>query len=206
MSNFTARLIVSLILTPIILGIVVLGGWYFNSLLFIILVIGIYEIFLIKKFEIKILMILFFLFFLYIFYFLRIIENNFQAIFICLFVTWSSDIGGFVFGKILGGKKINIISPNKTYFGFFGALLLPQILNIYFFREGYFTNVSNNYYFFFIFYLSVAAVLGDLFFSYMKRVVNIKDYSRLIPGHGGLFDRIDGLIFVTILFFLLTSI
>jgi len=98
MSNFTARLIVSLILTPIILGIVVLGGWYFNSLLFIILVIGIYEIFLIKKFEIKILMILFFLFFLYIFYFLRIIENNFQAIFICLFVTWSLDIGGFVFG------------------------------------------------------------------------------------------------------------
>lgn len=124
------------------------------------------------------------------------------------FVTtvWLSDIGGYLFGKFFKGKKINKISPNKTYVGFLGSLILSQfsifilnIFNIVLFEKFYTDS-------FFIIAISVAVIIGDLLFSYFKRVSGVKDYSNLLPGHGGILDRIDGMILSSILFYSLLLI
>lgn len=115
-----------------------------------------------------------------------------------VFVTWLSDTGGYIFGKIIGGKKINFISPNKTYSGFAGSIALSQFAYIVFMYNN-FLNINHiPLIFTFIIFSSIVVIIGDLFFSWIKRKNDIKNYSELIPGHGGLLDRIDGLIFLTI--------
>lgn len=200
MKNFYIRLLSSLILLPIILTCIYKGDIYLNVLISLAFIFGTYEIFSLKnRFVITIMLLLFFIFLIF-FYEIRLSNNGFNKVVFCLAITWLSDTGGYMFGKIFKGKKINIISPNKTYFGFFGALALPQILN--FFSINNFLLMNNKLYYnvFLIFILTIASVFGDLFFSYLKRVLRIKDYSKLIPGHGGIFDRIDSLIFVVIIF------
>lgn len=206
MNNFVLRSIMALVLVPFFLLFVYLGNWYLNFLLFLILILGFYEIIIINNNYIKVIILIFFLTFLFLFYIIRNSYNGLAEILLCIFITWISDIGGYLFGKIFAGKKINIISPNKTYSGFVGALFLPQILAIILNKINFFLDKDLYYYFFIVFYLSLSAVVGDLFFSYLKRLVKIKDFSRLIPGHGGLFDRIDSLIFVIICFFIFNII
>ncbi len=203
MKNFYLRILISLILAPIIMFLIFKGGIFFNFLLIFIFILGTYEIFILKKRLIKIALFILLLLFLFCIYNIRILNHGFDFIIFCLFLTWLSDSGGYAFGKIIGGKKINIISPNKTYSGFIGSVLLPQILIFYPISLNFFLdhNILSNS--FLIFILSLAAISGDLFFSYFKRVMKIKDYSKLIPGHGGLFDRIDSLIFVILSFFIL---
>jgi phosphatidate cytidylyltransferase len=116
------------------------------------------------------------------------------------FIAWLSDIGGYVFGKLIGGKKINFISPNKTISGYFGSILLAQ-LNLIFiscFEIKLFDNINMNILFLFLCTLTV--IFGDLFFSYIKRLNKIKDFSNFIPGHGGVLDRLDGFILLIIVF------
>lgn len=201
MNNFITRLFLSIVLIPIILTVIYLGNWFFKILLLVLVAMGLYEIFIMRNYWVKIIISLLFFIFVYTFYHIRISNNGFYHILICLLITWLSDTGGYIFGKIIGGKKINFISPNKTYAGFFGALLLPQTLAWLLFNANFFSDKNINYYFVFIFFISISAIVGDLFFSYLKRKMNIKDYSKLIPGHGGLFDRIDSLIFVVISFY-----
>ena len=113
---------------------------------------------------------------------------------ICIF----SDVGGYVFGKTIGGKKLTKISPNKTISGSIGSFIFSifPIIFIYLFNfetsllKLNFTNIL------FSLFVSLICQLGDLFFSYFKRLNNKKNYSNLFPGHGGLLDRIDGLIIV----------
>lgn len=127
-------------------------------------------------------------------------ENGFNLILFIISITWLSDVGGYVFGKFFKGKKISVISPNKTYAGFVGSLVLSQasiiiLLNSKIsFYDFFFYNL------FFIAFCSLIVILGDLFFSFCKRKCNIKDYSNIIPGHGGIFDRFDGMIFLVIFF------
>ena len=112
---------------------------------------------------------------------------------ICIF----SDIGGYVFGKVIGGKKLTKISPNKTISGSLGSFIF-SILPVLLFNLQNYTGVS-----FEILSINIALCLivslvcqlGDLLISYFKRLNKVKDTGTILPGHGGLLDRIDGLIF-----------
>ncbi len=112
---------------------------------------------------------------------------------ICIF----SDIGGYVFGKVIGGKKLTIISPNKTISGSLGSFIfstLPVLLfNLQNFTGVSFEGLSINIELCLI--VSLVCQLGDLLISYFKRLNKVKDTGTILPGHGGLLDRIDGLIF-----------
>ena len=112
---------------------------------------------------------------------------------ICIF----SDIGGYVFGKVIGGKKLTIISPNKTISGSLGSFIfstLPVLLfNLQNFTGVSFEGLSINIELCLI--VSLVCQLGDLLISYFKRLNKVKDTGAILPGHGGLLDRIDGLIF-----------
>ena len=127
-----------------------------------------------------------------IYFFLSDESKNKQIVFlfilsICIF----TDIGGYIFGKTLKGKKITSISPNKTYAGMIGSFVCSLIISIIFIR--YF-NLSINLVFF-TFLISLISQSGDLFISYLKRKADIKDTGNFLPGHGGLLDRMDGMIF-----------
>ena len=104
-----------------------------------------------------------------------------------------SDIGGYIFGKTFKGKKITKISPNKTYSGMFGSFFLSIIFALSYSFSLSFVDVS------LIVFLSILisfiCQLGDLFISFLKRKAKLKDTGNILPGHGGILDRIDGIIF-----------
>ncbi len=106
---------------------------------------------------------------------------------ICIF----SDIGGFIFGKTLKGKKLTKISPNKTISGMIGSFILSITVAVIYAQE-YFE--INNIIIFSIL-ISLISQFGDLIISYLKRKAQIKDTGIMLPGHGGALDRLDGLIF-----------
>ena len=118
-------------------------------------------------------------------------EINKVKILFLLFICISTDIGGYVFGKIIGGKKLTKISPNKTYSGLIGSYVLSSLVFLYFYYQFRF---SNNF-LIFAFLISFISQIGDLFISYLKRKANVKNTGNLLPGHGGILDRIDGIIF-----------
>ena len=119
---------------------------------------------------------------------------------ICFF----TDIGGYVFGKIIGGKKLSKISPNKTIAGTVGSFIssiIPLIIVLNFNYLDLEFNLTN---IIFCLLISLISQLGDLFISLIKRKANIKDTGNLLPGHGGILDRVDGIIFaVPFTYFLL---
>jgi phosphatidate cytidylyltransferase len=140
---------------------------------------------------------LFFIIYVFLFCFMFLFFSNYIQLKIILFTLLfgciASDIGGFVFGKILKGPKLTKISPNKTISGAVGSLLSTSIIiSISFF---YFTeNFSYNILIVSII-TSLACQSGDLFFSFIKRKAKIKDTGNFLPGHGGVLDRLDGIFF-----------
>ena len=106
-------------------------------------------------------------------------------------ISVSSDIGGYIFGKIFKGKKLTKISPKKTYSGMVGSYLLSLIISLILFNNyiGYETII------FMSLFVSSLTQIGDLFISFIKRKAHLKDTGVFLPGHGGLLDRFDGLIF-----------
>ena len=126
--------------------------------------------------------------------------NNFESIIffiIILCICICSDIGGYVFGKNIGGKKLTKISPNKTIAGSIGSFIF-SILPIFLFSfqnylDIYFEQLAKSILFCLI--ISLVCQLGDLIISYFKRLNNVKNTGAIFPGHGGLLDRIDGIIF-----------
>jgi len=108
-------------------------------------------------------------------------------------VAITSDIGGLVFGKIFKGKKLTKISPNKTISGSIGSFIF-SILLIPFFYKGEIEHSLLNILLITII-ISLTSQLGDLFISLLKRKAKVKDTSDLLPGHGGVLDRLDGIIF-----------
>lgn len=135
---------------------------------------------------------------IYLFFFLLIFifginDIHFKIIlFIILLVCISSDIGGIFFGKIFKGPKLTKISPNKTYSGSIGsfifAIITSSLLLSYIFNTGHMNNI------FLGFFVSLSVQLGDLFFSYLKRKSSLKNTGNILPGHGGILDRIDGIL------------
>jgi phosphatidate cytidylyltransferase len=104
-----------------------------------------------------------------------------------------SDVGGLVCGKIFKGKKLTKLSPNKTISGSIGSFIFSTLL-IPFFYKGQIDQTLVNLFLITII-ISLTSQLGDLFISLLKRKAKVKDTSDLLPGHGGVLDRIDGIIF-----------
>jgi phosphatidate cytidylyltransferase len=110
---------------------------------------------------------------------------------IILFGCIASDIGGFIFGKIFKGPKLTKISPNKTYSGAIGSIVLTLItVSILFY---YFLKIFNLDTIILALVVSIFCQLGDLLFSLLKRKAKIKDTGNILPGHGGVLDRLDGI-------------
>lgn len=127
-----------------------------------------------------------------------VIRNINIIYFIYLFIiTISTDTFAQFSGMLFGKHKVNEISPKKTYEGFLGGSILGTIIAsiFYIIFIGYNKNI-----FIITLFLTVIGQIGDLFFSAIKRHYNIKDYSNLIPGHGGILDRLDSIIFVVLAF------
>ena len=205
------RILTIIILLPLVLFATVYSGIYLIVLLIVFYFLSIYEIITNTKN-------IFFIFFASIllifsfcsFYFLRG-SSNYSLIILLwiLTTTFLSDIGGYIFGRMLKGKKLTKISPNKTYSGAIGSLILSCMslplmnsLQVYFFNELIIIFLKFKFLVFSIF-ISLVCQIGDLIVSFLKRKINIKNISNLLPGHGGILDRIDGLIFVLIFSMLL---
>ena len=131
-------------------------------------------------------------------YFLR--GNSFEStmfFIVVLCICICSDIGGYVFGKIIGGKKLTKISPNKTLSGSIGSFIF-SILPIFLINVQNYIDINFDFSLkniLFCLIVSSACQLGDLFISYFKRLNKVKNTGSILPGHGGLLDRIDGIIF-----------
>ena len=150
-----------------------------------------------KKHKLKFyLNLIFFLF--YLTFFILIIWSNLNSknelniiqIYLIISICVATDIGGYIFGNIFKGKKLTKISPKKTYSGMIGSYISSLIVSSVFFNN-YFT-IEN----LFIISLVISSLsqIGDLSISYLKRKSKIKDTGNILPGHGGLLDRFDGLI------------
>ena len=118
---------------------------------------------------------------------------------IIILICITSDIGGYIIGKIFKGPRLTKISPNKTYAGVFGSFLLSLIAGLIYlnyFGKKELTDSDHLIIFLSILFISLISQIGDLVISYFKRKAKLKDTGKILPGHGGLLDRIDGLIFV----------
>ena len=214
MSNINKRILSSIIILPISVFFILKGGNYIVSFLYAILILGNFEVFSAFKRKLTIILIdLILVISLLSVLFLR--NDTASSFFLLLWVivlTILSDVGGYVFGKFFKGKKISKISPNKTLsgvigsfiFSIFSVFLIDMVVEI-------FMGIDNNFFLkpkFFIIAIifSITAQLGDLTISYFKRLEKIKDTGKIIPGHGGIFDRIDGLMFVVILAYILYTL
>jgi len=155
---------------------------------------------LLKKFNNKFL-ILNIITFLYIFFIFcnisyQIFRYEGSVLFLYIIsICFFTDIGGYVFGKIIGGKKLSKISPNKTISGSVGSFILSIIPLIIVSNFNYLDLELNLTNIIFCLLISLISQLGDLFISFIKRKAKIKNTGNLLPGHGGVLDRIDGIIF-----------
>jgi phosphatidate cytidylyltransferase len=134
--------------------------------------------------------------YIFIFCLIFFIFSNFLQLKIILFVLLIgcifSDIGGYVFGNIFKGPKLTKISPNKTISGALGSLIFTSLaLSVSIF---YFTKSFSFLILVIAILTSIGCQIGDLFFSFLKRKANIKDTGNFLPGHGGVLDRLDGIL------------
>ncbi len=210
MSNLNKRILTSIIAFPLSMFFILKGGNYIVSFLYAILIIGNFEVF--STFKRKITIILLDIILVSALLCILYLRNDTSSSLILLIwiiiLTISSDIGGYVFGKIFKWKKITKISPNKTLSGVIGSLIfsLGSVFILGLFVElvsdiewHFFMKAK---YFILAILFSITAQIGDITVSYFKRLEKIKDTGKFLPGHGGIFDRIDGLMFVVILGYL----
>ena len=201
------------IITSFFLILLLIFGLYYNDITWKVLVIFFlllcfYEFYflLIKVCKIKIISLIFLFLiglYLYLFYFLLIkikLQYNEEIILILLVSCIFSDIGGYVIGKLFGGPKLTDISPNKTISGALGSLIFTVAGTSFFVI--FLKKINKDIIIFefsiiFVFWLilmSIYCQLGDLFISYLKRKAKIKDTGNILPGHGGVLDRVDGIL------------
>jgi len=215
MNNLQKRILTSLIIFPLSIFFVFQGRDLLLLFLLAVFFVGNYELFTIFKkkgtiFFLDLILILA----LFSIYYLR--EENLFSFCILIWVIIlciCSDIGGYVFGKIFRWKKLTKISPKKTLSGALGSFIFSLFSLLFMERfvmpntgeissyvdwPNSFTFLEANFFFLAIIF-SLIAQMGDLTISYFKRLEKIKDTGKILPGHGGIFDRIDGLIFAVIL-------
>jgi len=208
MNNLQKRIFTSIIIFPLSIFFVFQGGYLLLSFLFVIFFIANYELFSVFKknstiFSLDLILILS----LFSIYYLR--DHNalsFKLLIWFIILTICSDVGGYVFGKVFKWKKLTKISPQKTLSGVLGScvvslfsLFIMEITT----QSNYIVEWLEPKFFFIAIIFSLTAQAGDLSISYFKRLEKIKDAGKILPGHGGIFDRIDSLMFVIILGLLL---
>ena len=201
------RILSSIILLPIALFFIIKGSFFFTFFIATCFLITLYEWHMMsKKKTYNIFGFMFLIFSFYSVYFIRneLDEHGLLIFLFIILVCVSTDVGGYVFGKLFKGPKLTKISPNKTYAGVFGGYFLSII----------FTNLLTNYSelfkdqnfgrdeFVFVLIISTVSQVGDIIVSYFKRLSKIKDTGKLIPGHGGILDRIDGMLFAFPFYFI----
>jgi len=190
------RILSSIILLPLAYYFILAGSFYLIFFIIICFFVSIYEWNkMVKKIEHKILGSLFLILSFYTFYKTTSTDLWIFVLLVCV----STDIGGYVFGKLFKGPKLTKISPNKTYSGMIGGYLLSLIFLKVFF-DLYKTSVNEEWFIVTIL-ISTVSQIGDIIVSYFKRLSKVKDTGKIIPGHGGLLDRIDGMIFVFPIFY-----
>ena len=200
------RIFSSIILIPITVFFIFQGSIYFIFFLSLLFVATSYEwIMMCKE---KYLMNFFGnIFLIFSFFSAFYIRENIGLLFflfiilICIF----TDIGGYVFGKVFKGPKLTKISPNKTYSGVFGSFLISLSAGLFFlqYTNTDFLGNDSSKILPAILFISLISQLGDLIISYFKRKAKLKNTGNILPGHGGLLDRIDGMIFVIPIIFIL---
>ena len=188
------RILSSIILLPLALYFILAGSFYLIFFMMICFLVSTYEWnSMVKKIKFKILGTFFLIFSFYTFYEITLSHKEIFVILVCV----STDIGGYVFGKLFKGPKLTKISPNKTYSGMIGGYFL-SLISLLFFMDWINHAVDVEW---FIVTISTASQIGDIIISYFKRLSKVKDTGKIIPGHGGLLDRIDGMIFAFPIFF-----
>ena len=200
--EFKKRILSSIILIPLSFFFIIKSTFLFNFFLFFCFCISIYEWHnMSKKKNYYIFGIIFLCISFYLTYCLRNNPNDISLSFFIfvIIICITTDIGGFIFGKIFKGPKITKISPNKTYSGMIGSYLFAIISSFLLINnsnliEGKTYEITIEL-FFLVLIISTTSQIGDLIVSFFKRLSKIKDTGKLIPGHGGLLDRIDGLLF-----------
>ncbi len=192
------RILSSIILLPLALYFILAGSFYLIFFTIICFFVSIYEWNkMVKKIEFKFLGTLFLIFSFYTFYEISIAYLWIFVLLVCV----STDIGGYVFGKLFKGPKLTKISPNKTYSGMIGGYLLSLIFLSFFMN--WINHTVNVEWFIVTILISTVSQIGDIIISYFKRLSKVKDTGKIIPGHGGLLDRIDGMIFAFPIFYLI---
>ena len=197
------RILSSLILIPVSLFFIIKGSIFFIFFLSACFLIASYEWYNLsknKQYNIP-----GHLFLIISFYFAYLWRNylslDAELFLFVILVCVSTDIGGYSFGKIFKGPKLTKISPNKTYAGVLGGYILSFIILLFvLYFDFYFSIISidallSKYNIIMIFAISTVSQLGDIIISYFKRQSKKQDTGNLIPGHGGILDRIDGMIF-----------
>ena len=201
------RVISSIILIPLCLFFILKGSFFFVSFLLVLFLLSIYEwYFLAKKRKYLVPGFLLISLSFILAYYLR--KNGLTEFMIIILICIFTDIGGYTFGKLFKGPKLTKISPNKTYSGLIGSLVTSFLafmclinynrwnseqfeINLNFFELSY--GIQN---FTLVILISLVSQSGDIIISYFKRLAKVKNTGNLIPGHGGILDRIDGMIFV----------
>ncbi len=203
------RIFSSIILIPIAIFFIFQGSIYFIFFLSLLFVATSYE--WIKMCKKKYLMNFFGnIFLIFSFFSAFYIRENIGLLFflfiilICIF----TDIGGYIFGKVFKGPKLTKISPNKTYSGVIGGFLISLSVGLFFlqYTNTDFLGNDSSKILPAILFISLISQLGDLIISYFKRKAKLKDTGNILPGHGGLLDRIDGMIFVIPIIFLISIV
>lgn len=209
-SSLKLRLISAAVLAPIVLGTVYWGGWPFNILIgLMVLILASEWSRMVGKRPAWVLLGLFYVTIsCWAVWRLRTDpEWGRLMLFWLLAVVWGADTGGYVFGRLLGGPKLAVrISPNKTWSGFLGGTLAAAIGGwaiVYVSINGPDHHIGWEIAAFSA-GMAVVSQFGDLFESWIKRRFDVKDSGTIIPGHGGLFDRVDGLVAVAIVAVLIT--
>lgn len=218
-STLTKRIVSALILAPCFLAVIFMGGMFLAFWLFVAFLSSLYEWYdLSKKTGYYKELMLFGVIYMALSYlsFLALREvYSVQVLLLFLGMIWFSDIGAYITGKLIGGPKlIEQISPNKTWAGFGGALLFPMAFAVFWiFYAGIHDMFDRNSV---PVLLGLGAVLGvimgitgqagDLMVSMIKRKARVKDSGRLIPGHGGLLDRIDSMLLGAPVFLVLLTL
>ena len=193
------RIISSIILLPLSFYFIIQGSFGLIFFTVVCFIISSYEwSMMTKNKSYKIYGFIFLIITFYTFYSLSI--DVFPVFFVIL-ICASTDIGGYLFGKLFKGPKLTKISPNKTYAGMIGGYFLSLItLTVI-------TNIIDYpgtpiQFFLITILISTVSQIGDIIVSYFKRLSKIKNTGKLIPGHGGLLDRIDGMIFAFPIYYL----
>ena len=190
--ELTKRILSSIVLIPITFFFIIKGSYLFIFFILICFSAIIYEWHMMsKKKPYRIFGFIFLFLSFYSICKLRI-GNDYWFLLSVTIIWVSTDIGGYVFGKIFKGPKLTKFSPNKTYAGMTGGYLLSIISAIFL------DNFNEEFqikWFIIVILISTISQLGDIIISYFKRLSKIKDTGKIIPGHGGLLDRVDGMIF-----------